>query len=66
MEKLNRSIVSKKNIKEIDVDDIVRRTPAQLFGMVWEITKDVWAFSGTKYVDQRLQRNVANLIRGRR
>lgn len=43
--------------------------PAERVGMVWELTKRAWAFAGinavlwTPYGEQRLQRNVAKLIR---
>ena len=35
---------------------------AERFGMVWELTRQVWPFTG-KDAEQRLQRDVAKLIR---
>jgi hypothetical protein len=36
--------------------------PAERISMVWELTKQAWAFAGIN-AEQRLQRNVAKLIR---
>ena len=44
----------------------VEGTPAERFGMVWEITRDAWAFRGESGAEQRLQRDVAVLVRRKR
>lgn len=41
--------------------------PAELLGMMWQLTIDTWAFKGEENVAQsRLQRNVTNLIRNKK
>lgn len=66
MNKRKRMLVSKKLMHEIIDDDFVDATPEELFNMVWDITRDVWAFTGKADAEQRLQRNVTNIIRRRR
>jgi hypothetical protein len=46
-----------------DDDGFVNATPSELFSMVWEITRDLWAFTGRDDAERRLQRNVVNIIR---
>lgn len=46
--------------------DLERTTPAERMGMVWQLTLDAWAFTGTADAESRLQRHVVRLIRGRR
>ena len=59
----------KKSIKKISIqskindDSYVEASPAQRILMVWEITKDTWAFMGNKDVERRLQRHIAKFIR---
>ena len=56
--------VSKKKINDTD-DGFVNDSPDKLFQMVWDITLDTWAFLGETDAEQRLQRNVTNIIRRR-
>ena len=41
-------------------------TPAERLAQVWELTQEVWHFSQGTCAEQRLQRDVAVLIRGGR
>ena len=43
-------------------NDYVEADPAERVSMVWELTKQAWAFAGIN-AEQRLQRNVTKLIR---
>lgn len=66
MEKLNKTIIRKtgKVSSESREDDgYIEADPSYLFGIMWELTKDAWAFRGDGYAEQRLQRNIANFYR---
>ncbi|MEJ5361698.1 MAG: hypothetical protein WBK20_04460 [Spirochaetota bacterium] len=65
MDKRKNTIILKKKINEIPDDDFVDGTPAQRIAMVWEITRDTWAFLGGSDAEQRLQRHVTNIVRRR-
>ncbi len=41
-------------------------TPEERVAQVWELTVEAWPFFQNDVAEQRLQRNVAVLIRGRR
>ncbi len=45
-----------------DDSGFVKAGFAERLGMVWELTRQVWTFTG-KDAEQRLQRDVAKLIR---
>ena len=51
-----------------DADDggYMPGTPAERLSEVWDLTRDVWAFFRETNAEQRLQRDVAVLIRGER
>jgi len=51
-------------IKKVHEEDsgYVEANPAERFSMVWELTKQAWAFAGID-AEQRLQRHVTKLIR---
>jgi hypothetical protein len=51
-----------------DADDggYMPGTPAERLSEVWDLTRDVWAFFRETNAEQRLQRDVAVLIRGKR
>ena len=51
-------------LKKLDEEDngYVDAEPAERISMVWELTKQAYAFAGIN-AEQRLQRNVAKLIR---
>ena len=61
--KMNKKIVKRINMDE-DIDDgyvLARRS--ELISMIWEITKDTWAFVRGQDVKRRLQRDVTTIIR---
>lgn len=60
--KLDRNSTKITNLKVAE-SDVIYADKAELISMVWEITKDVWAFVGEKDAERRLQRNVVSLIR---
>ncbi len=59
--KVNRKKCVLKKLHEED-NGYVDADPAERVGMVWELTKQAWAFAGIN-AEQRLQRNVTKLIR---
>ncbi len=59
--RVNRKKCVLKKLHE-EESGYVDASPAERLGMVWELTKQAWAFAG-KNAEQRLQRNVAKLIR---
>ncbi|GAB4219417.1 MAG TPA: hypothetical protein PL059_05295 [Spirochaetota bacterium] len=65
MKKLERKIVAKKSLKEVE-SEYIEATPEERISMVWEITCDTWAFMSDTNVERRLQRNITAVIRRRR
>jgi len=60
---MNRKVVKKISMDE-DIDDgYVLAEKHDLISMVWEITKDTWSFVKGQNVKQRLQRDVATIVR---
>ena len=43
--------------------EFVDASPAERFGFVWELTAEAYSLKGNFDAEQRLQRNVAKLIR---
>ena len=60
---VNRKVVKLDKLNNKNDDGYVDAPKEKLFEIVWEITKDVWAFMGEKDAEQGLQRNITNLIR---
>ena len=60
---LDRSTINLIHGNEELDDGYIEAESADLFAMVWEITKDVYGFVRGSHVERRLQRDVANLIR---
>lgn len=60
--KLKRDAFKVIRLKDDNDDGNVKGKPGELFKMVWEITCDVWTFGGQGNVEQRLQRDVTNLV----
>jgi hypothetical protein len=59
---VNRNVIKRINMKE-DIDDgYVENDKAELLSVMWEITKDAWAFVRGQDAEQRLQRDVAVFI----
>ena len=61
--RMNRSIINRVHGNEEIGDGYVEAASADLFAMVWDITKDVYVFVRGSNVERRLQRDVAKLIR---
>lgn len=62
MEKLKRTIVTKKSLIDLE-SEYIEGAPEERISMVWEITRDTWAFVDSTHVERRLQRNVTTIIR---
>ena len=59
-------VVRKEKLKDQGKDEELKETTAsERMAMVWEITKDVWAFIGEKSAESRLSRHVVAIQRGR-
>jgi len=60
---INKQII-RRQLKDHDDTGYVDATPAQRIAMVWEITKNVWAFKDPNFsAEQPLQRHATKLIR---
>ena len=63
---VNRKVVKRLNFNE-DLDDgYVQMDKAELLSIIWEITQDAWSFVRGQNAEQRLQRDVAIVIRSTR
>jgi hypothetical protein len=60
---MDRSIINRVQGNEELDDGYIEAASADLFAMVWDITKDAWVFVRGSDVERRLQRDVAKLIR---
>ena len=60
---MNRKSVKKINMGEETDDRYVQAEKDELISMIWEITKDNWAFVRGEDVKRRLQRDVTTIIR---
>ena len=60
---MNRKLVKKINMGEELDDGHVRAEKDELISMIWEITKDNWAFVRGQDVKRRLQRDIATIVR---
>jgi len=60
---MDRSIINRVHGIEKPDDGYIEADSADLFAMVWDITKDVYVFVRGSDVERRLQRDVARLIR---
>jgi len=63
MDKMDRSATELHRIGKKQDDGYVDADHSTRFGMVWEITRDAWAFMGKNDAEQPLQRDVVNLVR---
>ena len=60
---MNKKIVKRINMDE-DIDDrYIRAERHELISMIWEITKDTWAFVRGQDAKRRLQRDVITIVR---
>ncbi len=60
---MNRKLVKKINMSEDADDGYVQAEKNELISMIWEITKDNWAFVRGQDAKRRLQRDVATIVR---
>ncbi|NLD36328.1 MAG: hypothetical protein GX654_05595 [Desulfatiglans sp.] len=60
--KMDRKIIKKIDLEDND-SEYVHSEKNELFSMIWEITKDNWAFVRGQDAERRLQRDVATIIR---
>lgn len=60
---MNRKLVKKINMSEDADDGHVQAEKDELISMIWEITKDNWAFVRGQDAKRRLQRDVATIVR---
>jgi len=44
-------------------DCYVDASPQERISFIWQLTAELWSLKGSQYVEQRLQRNVTNLIK---
>ena len=66
MSVLNRRQVSiHRSFAEAEDHGYMPGTPAERLSEVWDLTQEVWAFFREANAEQRLQRDVAVLIRGK-
>jgi hypothetical protein len=46
-------------------DCYVDASPSERVSFIWPLTAELWSLKDKQYVEQRLQRNVTNLIRNK-
>jgi hypothetical protein len=61
--RVDRSIGVLKNADSAPDNDLVKAPPEVLIGFMWELTKEAYSLRGNFDAEQRLQRNITNLIR---
>jgi hypothetical protein len=59
-----RQIAVRRSFAEADDGGFMPGTPEERLLEVWELTREVWAFSQERHAESRLQRDVGVLIRG--
>ncbi len=60
--KVKRDIIHLKKMTSDD-DCFVELPPEEILSFIWELTAEIWSLTGEFDVEQRLQRDVTNLIR---
>ena len=62
---IDRNRITIKKITDPDSDDAgyVDASYSERLSMIWELTKDAWAFAPNQDAEQRLQRHVVVLTR---
>ncbi|MBA4369376.1 MAG: hypothetical protein C0403_17260 [Desulfobacterium sp.] len=63
MMNMNRKFVKKMNMSEEADNGLVQAEKKELISMIWEITKDNWAFVRGQGAKRRLQRDVTAIVR---
>ncbi len=61
--RVDRSVGVLKDADSGPDNDFVSGRPEVLLGFIWELTKEVYSLRGNFDAEQRLQRNITNLIR---
>jgi hypothetical protein len=57
-------VIRKVSLREADkTDDLRDKSPAELLGMMWQLTLDGWSFKEQIDAESRLQRHVVVLKR---
>lgn len=60
--KLDKKYIKVSQLKTAE-PEYIYADRSELISMIWEITKDLWAFVGEKDAERRLQRNVVSIVR---
>ena len=61
--KVNRSVSVLTSVDSASDNDLVDARPEVLVSFMWDLTKEVYSLRGDFHAEQRLQRNITNLIR---
>jgi hypothetical protein len=61
--KVDRSVGVLKDADSSPETDFVDASPEARLSFMWELTKEVYSLRGNFDAEQRLQRNITNLIR---
>ena len=56
-------LVRKLSLHDPEENDLKDKTPAELIGMMWQLTLDAWSFKEKLDAEPRLQRHVVVLKR---
>ena len=60
----NRQIRIVKMSEQEDAADLRKNTtPEERWGMMWQLTQDVWAFKGGLSAEPKLQRHIVRVLR---
>lgn len=60
---MKKLLVRKVSLRGPEAGDLKGKPPAELMGMVWQLTLDAWSFKEKLDAESRLQRNVVVLKR---
>ncbi len=60
--KVIRNHTTLKKMTEQD-NGYVDASPRERIAFIWELTSELWSLKDKQHVEQRLQRNVTNLIK---
>jgi hypothetical protein len=60
--KVSKNLAILKKMTEED-DSYVDASPQERVSFMWQLTAELWSLKNKRNVEQRLQRNVTNLIK---
>jgi hypothetical protein len=61
---MKKNVVRKTSLDQSsEADDLRSKSPAELIGMVWQLTLNAWSFKDNLNAEPRLQRDVVVLTR---